>query len=865
MIGREQVFPLESTGQLIPWADRVTRFLKTGDPNLDGAEVTNPQITADQANYRLDRGLLFRFTTDASRTVHGFIGGTAARLAAIANVGAQPLVIADQSATAQAANRIITGTGANVTLNANETGLLQYDSQSGRWRLVGKATGGGGATPHNLLSTTHPDTDPISPPTRGDLIVANATPLWARFAIGAADRFLGSNGTDPAWVAPGALTRVDDTNVTLVLGGTPATALLRATSLTLGWTGQLAIARGGTSAGTALGAFNALSPLTTRGDLLTRDVTNNIRLAIGAADRFLGSDGIDPAWTAPGALTRVDDTNVTLALGGTPTTALLRATSLTLGWTGTLAIARGGTASGTALGAFNNLSPLTTRGDLLTRDVTNNIRLAIGAADRFLGSNGTDPLWTAPGALTRVDDTNVTLVLGGTPTTALLRATSLTLGWTGTLAIARGGTAAGTALGAFNNLSPLTTRGDLLTRDATNNIRLAIGAAGRFFRSDGVDGSWQLIADGDVPNTITLDNITQITTRSHASLQNLVAPADDHTQYGHLPGRAGGQAFNGGTAAADHFDIFPNTAAFLVSNAGRIRLFGQVQIFPSALTNPGAPLRGMVIGNGATWTSAGDIAQGLVFNPTFAWSAAPFFGLLPQVFVGQPLFSLDFTNTIFPAAMYYSQPTYDVKTGRTVTVSDTAAAGGFYDGPTWTRTGTGVYDAAAAYNGYISQFLLSGGASFNLRRAFRVIDAVVSGGGALAQQVGIEIPALANATLNVGLRNASIEVDTPLVSTITAVGSTISRNARCVRLDNTSGGALTLTSAPTIADGQDGQLLAVFNGSANGVTIQDQGTLAGSNLRLSTATFAIGQRDSILLMYSATVGDWVEIARTNVI
>jgi hypothetical protein len=48
------------------------------------------------------------------------------------------------------------------------------------------------------------------------------------------------------------------------------------------------------------------------------------------------------------ALTSVNDTNVTLSLGGTPTTALLAATSLTLGWTGTLGLARGGTAASLA-------------------------------------------------------------------------------------------------------------------------------------------------------------------------------------------------------------------------------------------------------------------------------------------------------------------------------------------------------------------------------------------------------------------------------------------------------------------------------------------------------------------------------------
>jgi hypothetical protein len=50
-------------------------------------------------------------------------------------------------------------------------------------------------------------------------------------------------------VTPAALTKVDDTNVTLTLGGTPATSLLQATSLTLGWTGILGSARGGTGNG----------------------------------------------------------------------------------------------------------------------------------------------------------------------------------------------------------------------------------------------------------------------------------------------------------------------------------------------------------------------------------------------------------------------------------------------------------------------------------------------------------------------------------------------------------------------------------------------------------------------------------------
>lgn len=50
---------------------------------------------------------------------------------------------------------------------------------------------------------------------------------------------------------------------------------------------------------------------------------------------YITSTGITPS-----VLTAVNDTNLTLTLGGSPSTALLQATSLTLGWTGTLADSR---------------------------------------------------------------------------------------------------------------------------------------------------------------------------------------------------------------------------------------------------------------------------------------------------------------------------------------------------------------------------------------------------------------------------------------------------------------------------------------------------------------------------------------------
>ncbi len=57
-----------------------------------------------------------------------------------------------------------------------------------------------------------------------------------------------SSGGGGSVVTPSALTKVDDTNVTLSLGGTPSAALLQAVNLTLGWTGALAASRGGADA-----------------------------------------------------------------------------------------------------------------------------------------------------------------------------------------------------------------------------------------------------------------------------------------------------------------------------------------------------------------------------------------------------------------------------------------------------------------------------------------------------------------------------------------------------------------------------------------------------------------------------------------
>lgn len=68
-------------------------------------------------------------------------------------------------------------------------------------------------------------------------------------------------GAGTSTVTPSALTKADDTNVTLTLGGTPSTALLAPASLTLGWTGTLSQSRGGF--GQNVAAVNGYAKATT--------------------------------------------------------------------------------------------------------------------------------------------------------------------------------------------------------------------------------------------------------------------------------------------------------------------------------------------------------------------------------------------------------------------------------------------------------------------------------------------------------------------------------------------------------------------------------------------------------------------------
>lgn len=121
----------------------------------------------------------------------------------------------------------------------------------------------------------------------GDTLYSSAANILSKLAgnITTVKLYLSQTGTGavsaaPIWstiaggdVTGAALSKTDDTNVTLTLGGTPLTALLRATSLTLGWTGELSLARGGTNANLVASIGGIFYSTATAGAILSGTAT----------------------------------------------------------------------------------------------------------------------------------------------------------------------------------------------------------------------------------------------------------------------------------------------------------------------------------------------------------------------------------------------------------------------------------------------------------------------------------------------------------------------------------------------------------------------------------------------------------------
>lgn len=228
-----------------------------------------------------------------------------------------------------------------------------------------------------------------------------------------------------------ALTASSDTNVTLTPGGSSSSALLAAASLTVGWSGTLAVARGGIGVGT----------LTANGVLYGNGSGAVQALSVGAVNTVLTGTGATPAFS------------------GQPT---LSTGIITKGQNAVQIDPHGVVTGNTGELRFNELAANGTNyvGFKAPDSVTANKIWVLPSSDGadntyFMRTDGAGNLSfgrvtaasiSSPAALSTANDTNVTLTASGTPLSSLLAAVTLTMGWSGTLTVARGGTGQGNAL-----------------------------------------------------------------------------------------------------------------------------------------------------------------------------------------------------------------------------------------------------------------------------------------------------------------------------------------------------------------------------------------------------------------------------------
>ena len=262
-------------------------------------------------------------------------------------------------------------------LVTNGSGTLTWSSGAlSVGAIAGSSNAKGATISTNVLSLTPADA------TNGGIITTAAQTFAGAKTFSATTTI--ADATDATSTSDGALIVAGGASIAknLFIGGlTASKAVFTDANKGLTSTGVVEIAQGGTGASTKVTAFDALSPMTTAGDLIYGGTSGSgTRLGVGAANTILRSNGSAPVW---GAVTLTTDVTgiLPIANGGTGsatqnfvdlTTAQTIAGSKTFSGTtiingslsvsGTNAFTAGGTAYPTASGTVGQVLTISSAG-----------------------------------------------------------------------------------------------------------------------------------------------------------------------------------------------------------------------------------------------------------------------------------------------------------------------------------------------------------------------------------------------------------------------------------------------------------------------------------------------------------------------
>ena len=375
-------------------------------PATSGTSILYGNGTGGFSNVTIGSGVSFAGGTLSATGSGGTVTSVTGTAPIASSGGTTPAISISQASTST--NGYLSSTDWN-TFNNKQPAGTYVTSVTGTSPVVSS----GGTTPAISLAASYGDTqNPYASKTANYVLAApNGSAGVPTFrALVAAD------------VPGSALTKTDDTNVTLTLGGSPTTALLNAASLTLGWTGQLGISRGGTNTSTAPSAYGVVYGNSTG--------TAYTSLANGTTGQVLSATTSGaPVWssTYAGTVTSVSFTGGLITVATATTTPALTVAGTSGGivyfssgttWASSAALTQYGVVYGGGAGAAPVATAAGTTGQVLT------------------ATTGGAPTWAAPatsGTVTSVSVVSANGFAGTVATATTTPAITLTTSITGVL------------------------------------------------------------------------------------------------------------------------------------------------------------------------------------------------------------------------------------------------------------------------------------------------------------------------------------------------------------------------------------------------------------------------------------------------